>query len=251
MCLINLQNRYYFLSSYKCIRIHCKRILETHWEKFIPGNCRKFASVQHNTFSELNKSFGGLHKPSCIFNWHGGYITHTMDNATINSFFRSIKTRSISSLTNASESEEQKTKICSNAKRTYKVEYENSFKSFRTKSKFMLFPSSSTSSQTIRFLKANLCHLLQGQQMASKISGRGMKSQSLPGNMNPLLEIQEFVSTPILLPQEAVFSPTENEVLKAVAIFSGEADGHRSLLEHRGSYADGKTLPENNLPEVK
>lgn len=71
-----------------------------------------------------------------------------------------------------------------------------------------------------------------------------------PSFINPLVELQKFVSVPILSEHQEVFSPSEAEVVKAVSIFSSPRGGPRHAATFVGSFADGSDLPDSSLPEV-
>ncbi|KAK7097357.1 hypothetical protein V1264_004348 [Littorina saxatilis] len=83
------------------------------------------------------------------------------------------------------------------------------------------------------------------------ISFRGIKTDHCSKSfVNPLLELQRFVSVPILSEQQDVFNPTEDEVMKGVSFFSGLRGSSKHSARFIGSYSDGGELPESDLPEV-
>jgi hypothetical protein len=66
---------------------------------------------------------------------------------------------------------------------------------------------------------------------------------------NPFMELQKFVAVPILSEDQAVFSPSEREVVQALTIFQG-IKGRPKDVQFKGSFADGATIPDSELPEV-
>ncbi|PVD34728.1 hypothetical protein C0Q70_06005 [Pomacea canaliculata] len=72
----------------------------------------------------------------------------------------------------------------------------------------------------------------------------------MPSYVNPLIELQKYVSIPIIPPEEAVFSPTEEEVFHATKIFTSSRVGSEEAVRFVGTYINGAEMPESSLPEV-
>lgn len=67
--------------------------------------------------------------------------------------------------------------------------------------------------------------------------------------VNPFIELQKYVCIPILNEQQAVFNPSDAEVLQAATIFHG-TKGKSKHVKCIGSFTDGSMVPDLELPEV-
>ena len=95
------------------------------------------------------------------------------------------------------------------------------------------------------------CSKLPSQVHKQSVSLRGLKTDHFsPSFVNPLLELQKFVSVPILSEHQEIFSPSEVEVAKGVSIFSSPGVGAKHAASFVGSFVDGSALPDSDLAEV-
>ena len=101
------------------------------------------------------------------------------------------------------------------------------------------------------FSKLCLHSLLVLSNQSLSLRLRGLKTDHhLPSFVNPILELQKFVSVPILSEHQEIFSPSAAEVAKAVSIFSSPGGSAKHAASFVGSFVDGSALPDSNLPEV-
>lgn len=100
------------------------------------------------------------------------------------------------------------------------------------------------------YAKHRWSNILQQHRVWSRHSFRGFKTNSMPSYVNPLIELQKYVSIPIIPPEEAVFSPTEEEVFHATKIFTSSRVGSEEAVRFVGTYINGAEMPESSLPEV-
>ncbi|KAK7495291.1 hypothetical protein BaRGS_00013473 [Batillaria attramentaria] len=96
------------------------------------------------------------------------------------------------------------------------------------------------------FTSNKTCTASQGISFAS----RGIKSRTTSACVNPLLELQGYVATPIVPADKAVFTPSQTEVTQALKLFSLTTGTRREAATFVGSYADASQLPDTSLPEV-